>query len=49
MSVKARILSIQLIKKIHQLPEFAGKIGLSVRLNEGTSDKTQQIEREKES
>lgn len=42
MTVKARIVSIRLIEKIHQFPDHAERIGLTVQPDEHAGNKKQQ-------
>ena len=42
MTVKARIVSIRLIEKIHQLPDYAERIGLAVQSDEHVDNDKQQ-------
>ena len=42
MTVKARIVSILLIEKIHQFPDYAERIGLTVQSDEHAGNDKQQ-------
>ena len=42
MTVKARIVSIRLIEKIHQLPDYAERIGLTVQSDNHAGNEKQQ-------
>ncbi len=47
MTVKARIVSILLIEKIHQLPDYAERIGLTVQSDERAGNDKQQKKHER--